>query len=424
MSRWLMRLLIVLSVLPLPSAAFSASRLADYRIRSGDQLTITVFGQPELSGDLSVDGSGAVRLPLIGKVKVSDLTLEECRLRLTERLADGYLASPAVDVSVKQWRPVFVLGDVRLPGAIAFQPGLSVYSAVALAGGFLRAEANPGAALAEYLAAEERVESLLETKLLLAVRLARYEAQRDGKRVFEVPVDASQRATLSAVIQNEKAYFAADLSALQTELDLLRRQLPRIAAEKLALESQLAAEKKQIDLASTRVANLAQMTARGSVNASTAQEARRDEARIESNIARLNADLVRLDMNVGEYELRIAERRHAFQRKALGEIRDIRMRLLETETSLHAALRIRDLRKQSATAASTLQDGDLGRTFVLRREHSQSVPKTVTEDVALEPGDLLEVRILMPRVQQSATTLVPPTDRPVVAAGPVGVVRP
>src|SRR3546814_19960861 len=51
------------SLPPIESAAPTG-----YRLASGDQLRVTVLGEPQLSGELTVDQSGAIALPTIGAV--------------------------------------------------------------------------------------------------------------------------------------------------------------------------------------------------------------------------------------------------------------------------------------------------------------------------------------------------------------------
>ena len=49
---------------------------------------------------------------------------------------DEYLRSPRVNLQVTQYRPFFILGEVRQPGNYAFIPGMTVKNAVAMAGGY------------------------------------------------------------------------------------------------------------------------------------------------------------------------------------------------------------------------------------------------------------------------------------------------
>lgn len=94
-----------------------------------------MFDEPDLSGNFSVDGGGRVALPLIGEVRVGGLTLPEAEARIAARLADGYLKQPRVALEVANYRPFYILGEVRNPGQYDYAEGMTVMKAVALAGG-------------------------------------------------------------------------------------------------------------------------------------------------------------------------------------------------------------------------------------------------------------------------------------------------
>jgi polysaccharide biosynthesis/export protein len=178
----------------LGALAFSFPLLADspgdsraYKLGPGDRITVTVFGQAELSGDILVDGAGNILLPFIGPIEVKDLTALECQNLIRDRLADGILQKPSVSVRISELRPLYILGDVRTPGAYPFRYGSTVQSAVAVAGGFGLPQLLQGAAVSEFLLADERVRQLNLQKQAFLVRRARLEAQRDGMKTFSPP---------------------------------------------------------------------------------------------------------------------------------------------------------------------------------------------------------------------------------------------
>ncbi len=90
----------------------------DYEVGARDVVRIVVIGQSDLTADFEVDPEGMLTLPLLGKVKASDLTAQELGRKLTTLLADGYLKQPQVSVSIKEFRSqsVFVTGEVAKPG--------------------------------------------------------------------------------------------------------------------------------------------------------------------------------------------------------------------------------------------------------------------------------------------------------------------
>lgn len=114
-------------------AAFKA---ADYALGPGDELRVTVFGEEELSGELGVDSSGQISMPLVGEVPAEGLSVAALREAVTARLADGYLRDPRVSIEVVNYRPFYILGEVGSPGEYNYQSGLTVLNAVATAGGF------------------------------------------------------------------------------------------------------------------------------------------------------------------------------------------------------------------------------------------------------------------------------------------------
>ena len=107
-----------------------------YRLGPGDKLRITVFNEPDLSGEYEVDGSGNLSLKLIGAVPAVGSTLPDLAGLIETRLRDGYLLNPKVAIDVLNYRPFYVLGEVNSPGSYPFVAGMTVLKAIALAGGF------------------------------------------------------------------------------------------------------------------------------------------------------------------------------------------------------------------------------------------------------------------------------------------------
>jgi polysaccharide export outer membrane protein len=108
----------------------------EYRLGPGDQLRITVFGETDLTGQYVVNSQGAIAFPLVGEVQAQGKTLNEFGAALTEALQGGYVRQPNVAVEVLNYRPFFILGEVRTPGTYPYSANLTVLNAVATAQGF------------------------------------------------------------------------------------------------------------------------------------------------------------------------------------------------------------------------------------------------------------------------------------------------
>ena len=62
------------------------SGISGYRLGPHDQLQVTVFRQPDMSGEFTIDGEGFLALPLVGEFKAGGLTTRELEDQIEERL--------------------------------------------------------------------------------------------------------------------------------------------------------------------------------------------------------------------------------------------------------------------------------------------------------------------------------------------------
>ncbi len=118
-----------------PVAAAPAG-MTGYRLGAGDEIKVTVYGEPDLSGNFVVDGEGEIAMSLIGQAPIGNLTLTEASQSIEARLKDGYLRDPKVTAELVKGRPYYILGEVNKPGEYPFVSGLTVMNAIASAGDF------------------------------------------------------------------------------------------------------------------------------------------------------------------------------------------------------------------------------------------------------------------------------------------------
>ncbi|MGE4313574.1 MAG: polysaccharide biosynthesis/export family protein [Pseudobdellovibrionaceae bacterium] len=107
-----------------------------YKVGAGDKLNITVYGEPSMSRTYLVNGTGDISFPLIGTVRVSGATIPEIERAIRGRLADGYFVNPSVSVEITEYRPFYIMGEVRRPGSYNYIDGMNILNAVAVGGGF------------------------------------------------------------------------------------------------------------------------------------------------------------------------------------------------------------------------------------------------------------------------------------------------
>lgn len=107
----------------------------DYLLGEGDQIAIQVFDEPDLTMQARIGASGVINYSYLGDIEVIGKTPQDLESELTELLKDGYLVNPSVNVTITEFRPFYINGEVRRPGGYAYQPGLTLDRAIALAGG-------------------------------------------------------------------------------------------------------------------------------------------------------------------------------------------------------------------------------------------------------------------------------------------------
>lgn len=115
-----------------------------YRLGTGDEVRVSVFGLDAATNSYVVGDDGAISIPLVGLVPTSGKSAAELEAAITTLLRDKALVrEPSVSVQVTRYRPFFILGQVQKPGQYPYVPGMSVLTAVSIAGGYtFRAQTN------------------------------------------------------------------------------------------------------------------------------------------------------------------------------------------------------------------------------------------------------------------------------------------
>lgn len=128
------------------SALAHASESNDYRLGEGDIIHISVFPNPGLTMDVRISESGFISYPMIGKVKVGGLTIDEAEQKISGLLeAGGYVHDPQVNIVPQkiQGNQVSVLGLVNKPGLYPLETfNMKVSNILAEAGGISNAGAD------------------------------------------------------------------------------------------------------------------------------------------------------------------------------------------------------------------------------------------------------------------------------------------
>jgi len=113
------------------------STMSPFLLGVGDEVSINVWRNENLTRTLRIDPSGMVQLPLVGNIQAAGKTPSQLADIITVSLS-RYLVHPKVDVNTTTLRNhrVYVMGEVKSPGVITLDHQVLFWEALAASGGF------------------------------------------------------------------------------------------------------------------------------------------------------------------------------------------------------------------------------------------------------------------------------------------------
>jgi polysaccharide export outer membrane protein len=245
------------------TGARTGAQVSNYAIGAQDVLTISVFGEPSLSGKYAVELDGSLSFPLIGRVKAAGLSLREFESDVRTRLAAGYFRNPQVSVAIEQYRSqrVFVVGAVKQPGTYPLTGDMSLIEVLAKAGSttdaagddvmLIRGHGQASATLPDAGAADDVTHVNLK-ELQGGPAAARNLALSDGDTVY---VPRAQVVYVFGQVKNPGSYaIQSDTTVLQV-LSLAGGVLPTGAMNRLQVIRVVAGAKKEFKVKLTEGVN-------------------------------------------------------------------------------------------------------------------------------------------------------------------------
>ncbi|UYW26636.1 polysaccharide biosynthesis/export family protein [Methylorubrum extorquens] len=382
---------------------------AAYTISPGDVIEIEVVSIPELKARSVVGGDGEVTVPLVGQVQIGGLALGAARARIQQalpgkefrrRTIDGreypvILAPSEISVTVAEYRPIYVNGDVSKPGAQAYRPGLTVRQSIALAGGFdvLRFKMdNPFLQLADFR------ETYNQSWIAYAQeqqRLARIEAelknrqQVDRNGLIDAPIAPSLKTDIAnsenQILQSRLDEFAKQKTFLT---DARNKEGERIKI----LSEQEKREKEGAQADSEEFKNLQELYGRGTVPLTRLNDTRRNLLLSSTRALQTTALLASVDREKGNLDRRLQQ---------ASDDRNLELLKLRQET----ILRLANIRSQLQAVSDKLRyagmvKSQLSRGFdsdpavsVFRQTPSGTRRISARTDTELMPGDVVEIAL-------------------------------
>lgn len=115
-----------------------------YRLYPRDSVTLSVYGEPDISTQLRLSGNGSINIPLLGNLNVGGLSLSEAENKIAQAYVEREIfIDPQITLQVTEYskKEISILGQISNQGRIELPPemaSLSIIEAVSSAGGLSR----------------------------------------------------------------------------------------------------------------------------------------------------------------------------------------------------------------------------------------------------------------------------------------------
>jgi len=381
----------------------------EYRLASGDVVEISVIGAPDLGHRAAVDADGRVSLPLLGRMNAAGLTLSQLQSSIREllptkvfrrRTDDGreypvLLTADEVTLSVAEYRPVYVNGDVAKPGQQAFRPGLTVRQALALAGGYDVMRFRAKDPFLESADLRSEYMSLWTDFAREQIRISRLQAELQGsdqldlQGLVKTPVADSVISGLESIAREQQIARNEDHRKEKESLvAALKQQDDRYSI----LSDQLKEEREDSegDLAEYKQAK--QYLAKGVLPSTRVAEQRRNMLFSSTRALQTSAMLAQLDQARVELQRKLQATDDRRRIALLGELEEARMRLATIQAKVQS---VGEKVVYAGVVRSQLVrgTGDKPNITIFRAGSGREDSFAATEDTELLPGDVVEVSV-------------------------------
>lgn len=382
---------------------------ADYRIRPGDVLGLSIIGMPDLTTRATVDADGKVNLPLAGDVAVAGSSLAEAKAKvqailptkdLMRRLDDGrqvpvIIAPAQLNLTIAEYRPLYIDGDVAKPGEVAFRPGITVRQAVALAGGLGLARTKADNPVTQTVELTGQYNDLAVTFAKTQVRVARLQAEVDDRPTFDpkplasLPVAPKLRDDIVAAEQQLMAARTLDFTKERT---YLKESVDRETSRTDILNQQAVKDNEGVKIDTADLNRLEDLFKKGAVALPTLSEARRTVLQSSTRALQTTASLGAVERDTGELNRRLERLGDVRRMDALNELSDATAKLASTRAQLQAVstkLRYAGMLKPQLNQGLTEQV----KIAITRNTDGKPAALEAEPDTELVPGDAVEVAV-------------------------------
>ncbi|MEZ0167923.1 polysaccharide biosynthesis/export family protein [Microvirga sp. TS319] len=377
---------------------------SEYRVNIGDVLELSAASIPEFRHRGTVAVSGEVSFPLVGEIPARNKSINEILKVIQERVPQKVLRRRALDgsehdvvidgdevsLTIAEYSPIYVNGDVATPGSYPYRPGLTVLQAIALAGGYdtMRTRMENPYLLAVDLQSER--ETLMNEIVRQQARIARVQAElgRDSQE-SDIPAVSPVGADTKALeverldvrksdFEKERQHLTEAVQSLSVSLDLLGKQM------------QTEAERAKIDQEELeRVEGLA---AKGMATVVRVSDMRRLVLLSASRATEIEARFEQVKQQRADEQRKLQK---LFDERRIGLLKELQDAKLELAAIVSKVSAVTQKMFMVGAIRSQLGRGGTGapELVVVRRTDQGSDRLVATAETELLPRDVVEVAL-------------------------------
>jgi polysaccharide export outer membrane protein len=398
----------VLGAALIVSLAVGLSR-ADYRLAEGDVIEVAIAGTPEQRQRAWIQLDGTISIPGIGTVHVAGSTPSSVQVKIETMLATRSVRQKSPDardrivlvqpgdvaVTIVEYRPIYVTGDVLTPGQHAYRPTMTVRQALALCGGvsLVRSRTLPSNLEAVELDREYRmVAAELAKEHVRAWRLAAELEGTDSLRERPLGNLSVSAASIADFIRLENKYLQIRRSEFNNEKTFLLTAIRQADDQIAVLADQEQKEERGVEADTAELDRVNKLFGTGSLPSPRVTESRR--AVLLSSTRRLQtaSNLTEVKRQREDFVWRREKLSSQRELELLRETKESRSKIAELQMKLESAA---EKLRLAGSAVSSAAPGDNPRAeiTIIRKNGQQWDRISASEDSALEPGDAIEAAL-------------------------------
>jgi polysaccharide export outer membrane protein len=388
---------------------FVTQAKAEYVVNVGDVLEVAVAGVPELRNRAAVQIDGNISLPLVGMLPAAGLSLPQIQAKIgaalaskvfRQRTSDGHETAIVIDadevtVTVAEYRPIYVNGDVSKPGEYPFRPATTARQLIAVAGGYDVMHMRMNNPYLESADLRSQYGSLWTEFAKEQARIWRIKNELgdsspiDPAVLKDVPIPFS---TISEIVDTETKYLRTKESDYQREKSFLKRGVREGDDQVNVLSAQQKTEEEayQSDLDELQKVN--DLFGKGALVSPRVTDARR--AVLLSSTRKLQTQAQLMQVKTKQEELKRKLEKLDDQRRLdlLRELQEASVTLNEARAKLQS---VGEKLQYTAMVRSQLVRGagDKAEIAIIRKGQKGEERIVADEGAELQPGDTVEVAL-------------------------------